>query len=189
MEGLVQCIDKLIDDNWKLCQSGGRWQLKESNKEATNTLLEISGGQSVAFSLDRSGTDAFPFMRHNTVLSGMRSACDAIVVSRFKKGEPYVFLIEMKSNDEGSAIKQLRRSKLLWCWIENLLRMNGHCADNPTVCGVISFAPRKQERKGVTAKKSELPKPKNINGMHVFRLKNHPNIRLESLVKALHDVL
>ncbi|MFA7241490.1 MAG: hypothetical protein WC091_15365 [Sulfuricellaceae bacterium] len=183
MKLLVQCLEDLIDDDWKLERSSNRWLVKELGDKATHNLLEITGGKSIAFSLDKSGNKAFPFMCANTPLGGMHSVCDAIVIALLN-GMPFVVMIEMKSTKKGDAGKQLQRSRVFMDWIVELLRINGHCSAKPKACGVISFKPRQQERKGTTTHAS-MPEPGLVDGLPVFQLKNHPRINLVDLVDAL----
>ncbi len=184
MSNFVTCFDNLITNSWKLPRSEGRWQLRESGKNATHTLIEIQGGKSLAFSLDQSRLNAFSFMRNDTPLKGVRSVCDAIVVADTNR-KPLIIMVEMKSGDESGAEQQILRSHAFMQWLVKLLSLNGHCAIEPEFCGVISFKPRKQERKGQTSR-AELPKPtSNTGSFSIFRLKNHPRIHLDDIALAL----
>ncbi len=186
MSNFVACFDNLITNNWKLPRSDGRWQLRESGKGATHTLIEIQGGKSLVFSLDQLGPNAFPFMRNDTPLKGMHSVCDAIVVADINS-KPIIIMIEMKSGGENGAEKQILRSHAFMQWLVKLLSLNGHCAIEPEFCGVISFKPRKQERKGETSR-PELPKPTlNPGSIPIFRLKNHPRIYLDKIAQKLTE--
>lgn len=183
MKSLVQCLEDLIDNDWMLERSSSRWLVKESGNKSTHNLLEVTGGKSIAFSLDRPGSNAFPFMRPNTRLGGMRSVCDAIVIALLD-GMPLVVMIEMKSTKKGDAEMQIQRTRAFMGWIVELLRINGHCAAKLKMCGVISFKPRQQERKGTTSHAS-MPKPCFKNDLPVFQLKNHPRINLVDIASAL----
>jgi hypothetical protein len=183
---LVTQFDKLIEDSIRLERDGSEWQLCETSAGATHTLLRIKGGQSLAFTLDMSGINLWPFIKGNTPLTGMRSVCDAIAAVQVGD-KPVIVAIEMKSSKSGeaSAKKQLCRAKLFIDWLMKLLEANGHWHGLYEFCGVISLKPRRQERKG-TSGRTLLPSPiQHASGFKMFLLENHPKLDLVSLVSAL----
>ncbi len=183
---LVTQFDNMIEAKIRLEREGGEWQLRETGAGATHTLLRIKGAQSLAFTLDKSGLDPFPFIKSNTVLSGMRSVCDAIAAVQVDD-KPVIVAIEMKSSKSGEADakKQLCRAKLFIDWLMSALTTNGHWGGGYEFCGVISLKPRSQERKGTTAR-TPLPSPiQHASGFKIFLLENHPTLDLVSLVNAM----
>lgn len=181
---LLQRFDDLIRLDWRLAREGSCWLVREPG--AGHDLLRICGGRSLVFSLDRQGSDPFPYIKENTSLSGMRSVCDALVVTHVN-GRDYVFAVEMKTGQSRNAEKQIESAKLFIEGINGLLRTHGHWSGDVTFCGVLSFKPRSQERKGTTAR-TPLPRPeRNAAGIMLFRLKNHRRIDIPDLVTALED--
>lgn len=183
---IVTQFDKLIEDSIRLERYGNEWQLRESGTGATHTLLCLRGGQSLAFTLDKSGKNLLPFIKCNTSLAGMRSVCDAIAAVQ-SEDKPVIVAIEMKSGKSGEADakKQLCRAKLFVDWLMKSLEANGHWTGLYEFCGVISLKPRRQERKGTTGR-TNLPAPvRHSAGFKMFLLENHPKLDLVSLVNAI----
>lgn len=105
-----------------------------------------------------------------------------------KDGRAYAIAIEMKTGDEGKAEQQIQNGRLLLDWLFGLLGLHGHWRGNYCFCGVISFKPRRQERKGTTAR-NPLPEPTgNRWGYPVFRLYNHPRLNLADILESLSKV-
>ena len=207
MSSLVQCFEKLIHPEWKLPRSSesSAWVLTEAqnqNSLGKNCQIEIFGGPSFAFSLDQLKADPWPFL-NEAGMKGMRKVCDALIVVHkkdegYKQAERnYVIALEMKSTSEGEAVKQIASSRLLMDWLIGLLKLHRHWNGDCKFCGVISFTPRNQERKGVadrkgnTAKKmSPLPQPKlSQSGYPVFCLNNHPRLDIVELISAIDGAL
>jgi hypothetical protein len=106
-------------------------------------------------------------------------------------GQPYVMAVEMKTSPGqiGDALKQIESGRLFTEWVYGLLRFYGHWkGDAYRFFGVVSLKPRKQVRKGTTARSAELPSPKNSaygGGYPCFVLENHPRASVAGLVKKL----
>ena len=200
MTSLVQCFDKLICPDWKLPRSGNNssWVLTEAQNQKSqgkNCQIEIFGGPSVAFSLDQSEADPWPFLKE-TGMKGMRKVCDALIIVH-KKDElnkqaerHYVIALEMKSTSKREAVKQIASSRLLMDWLIGLLKLHRHWNGGYKFCGVISLTPRNQERRGGTARKTPLPTPELNNwGYPVFHLDNHRRLDLVELISAIEGAL
>jgi hypothetical protein len=182
---LVAQFDKLIASDWKLPRNGNFWQVQEP--DSGHCLFEVGGGQSLAFSLDKKGSDCFPFFS-SAAQTGMRQVNDAIVVAEVD-GQPYVMAVEMKtsSKDKPKALRQIESGRCLVDWMEQLLRFHGHAGSPAIFCGVVSLKPRKQERKGASRRGAELPMPQNSphGDYPVFVLANHPRASVQDLVRKL----
>ncbi|SMF94166.1 hypothetical protein SAMN02949497_1473 [Methylomagnum ishizawai] len=184
MGNLVSCFQRLIHPDWLLERNGGEWLLRESQAGADqHGLLRISGGPSLAFSLDKPGADPWPFMKAEQ-LPGIRKVSDALVLLE-KAGQTYVFAIEMKSDNESKALRQIHNARLFTHWVLGLLQSHRHWQGDYGFCGIISFAPRRQERRGVTSRAAALPKPTQSHGYPVFRLHNHPRLNLMDVLESL----
>lgn len=182
---LTSCLDALIPADWKLKREGSYWQVSEPG--AGNNLFEISGGPSVAFSLDRKEINAFPFW--GTALAGVRQVNDALVVAQVD-GKAYVAAVEMKTSPgaTGDALKQIESGHFFIEWAAQLLRFHGHCANDYTFFGIVSLKPRSQPRKGTSRRCAELPAPRpSPHGSRypVFVLENHPRASIADFVKQL----
>ena len=157
MSELVRCFEQLIHPEWLLERQGGEWLLRESQARGNqHSLLRIQGGPSLAFSLDKSGSDPWPFLGDK--LPGIRKVSDAIVLTQ-KQDRAYVIAIEMKSRDESKASQQIHNARLFIDWLFKLLETRRHWQGRYEFCGIISFRPRNQERRGTTARAADLPKP------------------------------
>jgi len=185
---LVKCFEQLIHPDWKLPRDGSLWILtepKNQNKQDKNYQIELIGGPSFAFSLDQPGTDPWPFIMNAEDMRGMRKVCDALIVMQ-RDEQNYVIALEMKSNNEGKAERQIASSHLLINWLIDLLKLHNHWNGKWNFCGVISFTPRNQERKGATAKKTPVPKPSSSHwGYPVYRLHNHKRLDLVDLINSV----
>lgn len=188
MSDLVRCFEQLIHPDWLLERDSGEWLLRESQAgEHQHALLKIRGGPSLAFSLDKPDANPWPFLS-SANHPGIRSICDALVLME-KDGRAYAIAIEMKTGDEGKAEQQIQNGRLLLDWLFGLLKLHGHWWGNYSFCGVISFKPRQQEAKGLTARRTSLPKPTNSRrGYKIFRLKNHPKLNLADILESLSKV-
>ena len=182
---LTNSFDALIPDEWKLARNGNLWRVPEP--DAGNSLFEVSGGQSIAFSLDKKGSDAFPFF--SAALAGVRQVTDALVVAQIN-GKAYVAAIEMKTSPsaKADALKQIEAGRFFIAWATQLLSFHGHCANDYTFFGIVSLKPRSQPRKGTSRRCAELPAPApSPHGMRypVFVLENHPRASIADFVKKL----
>lgn len=188
---LVACFERLVHPDWRLLRSGSMWVLREQknqNREGKNCQIELLGGPSFAFSLDQSEADPWPFMRAAD-MDGLRKVCDALIVVQ-RDDRNYIIALEMKSTSEGKAGKQIASSRLLMAWLVDLLKLHRHWTGDWVFCGVISFTPRNQERRGATAKKTPVPMPDTSPwGYPVFRLHNHPRLNLLELIAAVDGVV
>lgn len=186
MSGLVGCFERLIHSDWWLKRDKGEWILSESQAKAgQNAELRIHGGPSLAFSLDKPGANPWPFLNEATH-AGIRSICDALVIIE-KDGFACVIAVEMKTKDEGNAENQIENGRLLLQWLFDLLNIHGHWRTEYQFCGVISFKPRRLERKGTTAR-TTFPKPETSRrGYPIFRLLNHPRLNLIELISHLDN--
>jgi hypothetical protein len=184
---LVNCFEQLIHPDWRLPRNGSIWLLTEPknvNKQGKNYQIELIGGPSYAFSLDQSETDPWPFIRA-AELKGIRKVCDALIVIQ-RDEHNYVVALEMKSTNPDKAERQIASSRLLINWLIDLLKLHNHWNGNWKFCGVISFTPRNQERKGATTKKTTFPTPiSNRWGFPVFRLHNHQRLDLLGLINSV----
>lgn len=182
-EALVTAFQSLIPAGFVLPRSGNYWLVEEPG--APHSRLEIAGGKSQAFTLDRDGLAVFPFF--SNALSGVNAVNDAIVVSVIGS-DTYVVAIEMKTARSKAtvALLQIESGRLFSAWAKGLLSFHGHWAGGPCkFFGVVSLKPRKQVRKGGTARSSKLPSPKpspHGGGYPYFVLENHPRISIANLV-------
>ena len=187
MSSLVKCFEQLIHPGWRLPRNGSLWILtepKNQNKQDKNCQIELIGGPSFAFSLDQPETDPWPFIKAED-MHGICKVCDALIVIR-RDEQNYVIALEMKSTNAAKAEKQIASSYLLINWLVDLLKLHHHWKGSWKFCGVISFTPRNQERKGATAKRTPVPKPSSSHfGFPVFRLDNHKRLDLVDLINAL----
>ena len=188
VKALCKCFDELIHPDWKLPQSGGTWQLREPG--AGHSQLDISGGKSLAFTLDRSGHSAFPFF--SSTLPGVNKVTDALVIAEVD-GRAYATAIEMKTSSGAinDALKQIESGRLLVEWATSLLRAHGHWNGGAcTFFGIVSLKPRRQPRKGTTSRSAELPDPeisRHGGGYPFFTLANHPRAPVVALVRKLES--
>jgi len=183
---LTSGFDALIPTDWKLKREGNYWQVSEP--AAGNNLFEISGGLSVAFSLDKPG-NTFPFF--TSALTGICQVNDALVVAQVN-GKAYVAAVEMKTSPgaKGDALKQIESGHLFIQWAAQLLRHHGHCANDYTFFGIVSLKPRNQPRKGTSRRCAELPAPEpspHGSSYPVFVLVNHPRISIADVVRKLDE--
>jgi hypothetical protein len=182
----VRCFERLIHPDWLLERQGSEWLLREPQAgEKQHGLLTIHGCKSLAFSLDKPGADPWPFLNSATH-PGIRGICDALVLVQ-KEGRAYAIAIEMKTKDEGRAERQIENARLFLNWLFGLLDLHSHWRGQYLFCGVISFKPRRQERKGATAR-TPLPAPqKSHRGYWIFRLRNHPRLNLADVLQSLGE--
>ena len=150
--------------------------------------MKIGGCRSLAFSLDIPKKTPWPFVKENTPLKGILCKCDALIIAEYKK-KAYLIAMDMKSNNPGSADKQIASSHLLFQWIMGLLELHGHWKEEVyTTLGIISFKPRNQARK-TTSRRPSIPSPRTGSfGMKIFDLRNHPRIFLPNLLDRLEDL-
>ncbi len=180
---LVNSFDTLICSEFKLQRSGNFWRIQEP--EAGNSLFEIGGCQSTAFSLDQKGQNVFPFFTFET--QGIRQVNDALVVAQVDD-KFYVVAIEMKtSTGESKALRQIESGRFFIEWAVSVLRFVKACSDDYIFFGVVSFKPRNQPRKSGSRRSAELPIPSvSPHGSYpVFRLRNHPRTSIIDLVRKL----
>ena len=186
MSALVTAFERLIEPDFTLSRNGSYWIVEEP--DAGNSRFEIAAGKSHAFTLDKGGLSVFPFF--SGALKGIKAVNDALVVT-VVDGQPYVMAVEMKTSPGqiGDALKQIESGRLFAEWVYGLLRFYGHWkGDAYQFFGVVSLKPRKQVRKGTTARSAELPSPKNSvygGGYAYFVLENHPRASVAGLVKKL----
>ncbi|WP_155836422.1 hypothetical protein [Burkholderia sp. AU4i] len=185
----VKLFEDLISDAWRLERVGSYWSVEEHAENSNNKKVLIGGCSAIAFSLDRGGVDPIPFIRENCPLPGIRSVCDAMIVLNHE-GKTYFCAMDLKSNKEGGASKQIEIARLLFQWLLSLACFNKHWPTEKfedCFFGVINFAPRQQVRKGVTQRSAEIPEPeKSAHGDYkIFRLRNHPRIPLPLLINRL----
>lgn len=186
MSDLISCFERLIHHEWLLERNGGEWLLRETQAgENQHSLLRIHGGPALAFSLDDS--KRFPFLNPDK-LHGICGICDAMVLVQ-KDDRAYALAIEMKTKDEGKAVWQIENARLFLEWLFGLLELHGHWRGEYRFCGIISFKPRRQERKGSTAR-TPLPEPEPSRlGSHkypIFRLYNHPRLNVIDVLERLN---
>lgn len=179
---LVAAFEALIHEDYRLERAGGNWVVEELNRQTSNSKIQIAAGASFAFTLDRSGKNPLPFIRENTPLHGMRSACDAIVVCQ-NATAPVILLLEMKSKQQGQADQQILRSRKFVEWLLGLLALNDHCREEPRFIAVISQATRQQERKGTT-RRAELPTPRTLKDMPCWTVTNRRTLHIVDFLKA-----
>lgn len=183
---LCECFNDLIHDDWKLQRTGSFWQIQEPG--AGNSLFEIGGGQSVAFSLDKPCSNPFPSF--STALKGVRQVNDAMVIAQVD-GHAYVAAVEMKTSRSATdaALQQIESGRLFVEWASNLLLTHGHWTGaSCTFFGIVSLKPRQQPRKGTSRRSAELPDPdysRHGSGYPVFVLENHPRASVIDLVRKL----
>lgn len=180
---LVSAFRELIHADYRLAQDAGHWVVQESQPQTLNPEVRIAAGGALGFTLDRSGKNPLAFIKENTSLQGMRSFCDAIVVCDVNP-QPVVLLLEMKSKNDGQARQQIQRSKKLVEWLLGLLALNGHCRETPQFMAVISKGTRRQERKGTTVRRAQLPTSTPLDGMPCWTLMNQRVVHLADLLKA-----
>lgn len=111
MNSFISNLDEIFDSRFKLSNSGGVIKLVESNKSAKckNVSLQISQ-KVTAISLDRElrGCQVFPFFNpHNKFVN---KKADGIIFVELKD-KLVVLLIDLKSDNPISAIKQLKVSE------------------------------------------------------------------------------
>ena len=75
-QSLVGIFESLIHKDWQLPQEAGYWLITETAKGATHTEVKIGGCKSIAFSLDITEKNAWPFLTSS--LDGLRAVCDCI---------------------------------------------------------------------------------------------------------------
>lgn len=188
MSARVTAFERLITPDFTLSRNGSYWIVEEP--DAGNSRFEIAAGKSHAFTLDQGGLNVFPFF--SAALKGIKAVNDALVVT-VVDGQPYVYVmaVEMKTSPGqiGDALRQIESGRLFTEWVYGLLRFYGHWKGNAyQFFGVVSLKPRKQVRKGTTARSAELPSPKNSphgGGYPYFVLENHPRVSVVGLVKKL----
>jgi hypothetical protein len=181
MSVLVQAFEELIPAQFRLAREGDYWIIKEPR--AGNSRLEIAGGKSHAFTLDKSGGNVFPFFSDQ--LKGMKSVNDAIIIAVVGK-DTYMIAVEMKTGKIGDALKQIESGRLFSTWVRQLLSFYGHWkGDSCKFFGVVSLKPRKQERKGSTRRSAELPAPDLKDGYLYFVLRNHPRASIADLADKI----
>lgn len=182
----VNAFQGLISSDFVLPRDGNCWRIEEPG--AGNSRFEIAGGKSQAFTLDRVGSNVFPFF--SSALPGVKAVNDGIVIS-VVNDETYVVAIEMKTsrNNVGEALRQIESGRLFALWAKALLSFNGHGPGTPCkFFGVVSLKPRRQTRKGCTSRSAELPKPCDSphgGGYPCFVLENHPRVSTFDLVEKI----
>lgn len=180
MTSLVDIFERLIDDAWKLERKDADWLVREENK-TDNPELRITGAKALGFSLDQGGAKTpWPFM---AALPGMRSVCDAILVTHIE-GTSYVIALEMKSGNPGKAPKQIASAWHFMEWLRELLKLNGHWNEGWTFCGLISTAPRRQEKKGTSRRQLEMTVD-NSRRYKTARIQNQRRLNLIDLHQGL----
>ncbi len=189
-QSLVGIFESLIHKDWQLPQEAGYWLITETAKGATHTEVKIGGCKSIAFSLDITEKNAWPFLTSS--LDGLRAVCDSIVIAEYNK-QNFCIFIDLKSSlsDKTKAIKQIRSSYLLQQWLINLLSLHAHWPRQKpiTYAGIISLEPRQTVPKGTTSKRNSIPKPESFHfhPKHIFTLTNHPRIVLSDLIQKLQQ--
>lgn len=185
----VEFFTDVVCPSWVLEKEGSYAKVLESDPGSNNKEVLMGGCSLLAFSLDKSGGNPFPFIKSDATKKGMRSVCDAMVVAKYND-ETYFIAMDMKSNQEGKAKKQIESARLLFNWLLNLAKIHGHWPHsdvNGKFVGIINLAPRNQVRKGLTRRSAEIPSPE-ISGFSdypLFRLKNHPKINVPLLLDKL----
>jgi hypothetical protein len=185
----VALFEDIINEQFWLERKDGRWLVVEGNQAATNKKAEICGCQMLVFSLDQNKLDPLPFIKHNTTKKGMRSVCDAMIVTSYQE-KTYFCALDMKSGKANSAPKQIESARQLFAWLLGLAKFHGHWSgefNDDYFFGIIHLPPRKTERKGETRRSTEITRPDKSHGgaYPIFTLKNHPIIDLAHVIAKL----
>lgn len=185
----VKFFEEVIDSKWKLKKNGSNVIVYETHKLSKNKEIKIGGAPLVGFSLDKAGQDPFPIFNSGTAKKGMKSVCDAMVVTQYN-GDTYFFSLDMKSKKGAGAFKQIESGRILFDWVMNLVMCHGHTSasfNTPKFFGIVSLPPRNQQRKTLSRRSADIPAPKDSHckTYKVFTLPYHPSISIPKLIEAL----
>jgi len=150
---MQQTINKRYSEG-RLKREGKSWILQEIRQDTQEVVREQEirspNRNSFAFSLDCPDPKPLAFFSGSPP-KGMARMCDAIMVCAYRQ-RCYLFLIELKTGDEGNYAKQLRNGKIFCDWLLRLYEEHGYHYTPPIFVGLlISFPRGSSKRKGRTA--------------------------------------
>lgn len=150
MTSLVELFEQLIHEEWRLETEGNQWVIRET-QQTNNPELRIGGCRSLGFSLDKAGTNPWPFIK-SAAPKGIRSACDGIIIAE-RENQTVIFAVELKSGSEGKAHKQLTSSRYLIDYLCKLLTLHTTWSGEYIFAAIIASTPtRRTVNKRPTAK-------------------------------------
>lgn len=183
----IDTIKKVIHGGYHLDKDkNNNWILEEScQKIKINTPNE----HSMAFSLDKKNHKPFAFFS-DTPPADFTKICDAILFC-FHGNKTYLFLIEVKTGNEGDYEKQLINGKLFCDWLTTLYAH--HKSTNPEliVVPLLIWKPRHSIRKGTTTHRSSSDgiKEKKIHQLNGFEVIHCDTLLIIHLISRLSQAL
>lgn len=177
MTSIVEVFEQVICRDWLIERHNSDWYVREHNI-TSNPVLKLFGAKAFGFSLE--GRIVWPFMNQ---LQGLHKVCDAIIVAEVDN-TAFVVAVEMKSNNIGSATTQISNSWLFMEWLGGLLESHMKFRRDWLFCGLISYTPRRQERKGTSRRRPDIS-ISNSGPYPVAFIKNRVRLNILDLRNAL----
>ncbi|MDE1215285.1 hypothetical protein L9W84_16965 [Vibrio aestuarianus] len=181
-QSLVQTMQAIIEPPYALPKVGAMFEIVETAKTAKNKKVLIGGAQGFGFTLDQpTGGHSWKFIAKSP-LSGVVSVCDGIWVFNYDS-KNYIVVMDLKSNGNGSAFKQIKSGILLCDWLCSLLTLNNHTHDTFEYIGLIcksrGAVAKKTTRKGLKADKTV------IDGVPYLTVANPGRLYVSDLVELI----
>lgn len=192
----IDTIKKVIHSRYHLNRNKNNdWILEESSQKIK---IETPNEYSIAFSLDHKNHKPFAFFS-DTPPADFAKICDAILFC-FHKNKAYLFLIEVKTKNEGDYEKQLINGKLFCDWLITLYAQYKSTNPEMIVFSLLIWKPessnqqRRSSHKGTTTHHSNSYdiKEKKIHQLNGFEVTHHDRlliIQISNLIPRLSQAL
>lgn len=189
----VSLFETLLNEEWILGKKDSYWVIKEEAKNSKNSYLEIGGCRSIAFSLDKAGSDPFPYIKNNTTLKGVRNVCDGLIVAEVEdngRHECIFIALDLKSEKTSSAPKQIHAGNLVFKYLIHKMNYLKHTSITDLkgrFIGVVSHVGRRQTRKGTTTRRRKRHEKtlSNCGTYEVIKVINENKINIKSFLREI----
>lgn len=184
----IDLIRKIIHGSYYLEPGkNNSWILKESYREVK---IRTPNEHSIAFSLDKKKDKPFAFFS-DTPPADFTKICDAILFC-LHGNKIYLFLIEVKTGNEGNYEKQLINGKLFCDWLIALYTQHKSISLKPIIVPLLIWKPRQNSiRKGTTTHHSDSDgvKGKKICQLNGFEVTHCDTLLIIHLISRLSQAL
>lgn len=168
------------------------WILKEINKESNQRIrmrLPKKNCFSIAFSLDCKSSKPFAFLSDSPPRH-FAKMCDAILFC-VHENKIYLFVVEIKTNNQGEYEKQLINGKLFCDWLIALCREHKYLDSKAeiTVISLLIWEPRRSAPEGTTTHRETdhyISDTEQIfKDGHSFEVRNCDSVQIIELINRI----
>lgn len=178
---MIEQIENLILNDFKLSSSGGCYEFKEAKSDKCKSIKIFTSGKSLALNLDRDDKKVLNFFDNtNKSLTSMNDG--AIILN--KRDKLIILLVELKSNNSGNYLNQLKSGQNFVKYILNQIQLSTRLCINDVIYRGILFKTGRVTASKNTTKRTPL-KYEDRSGLMCLELPCNQEYRLVQFIEDL----